>query len=573
MLPSTALATVVVDELVRGGVQHVVLCPGSRSAPLAFALHDADRDGRLTLHVRVDERSAGFLALGLAKATGPVAVVTTSGTAVANLHPAVLEASHGGVPLVAVTADRPPELRGTGANQTTQQVGLFGTAVRWAHDVGTPDERPGQVATWRATVCRALAAATGARGGAPGPVHLNVPLREPLVPDAGSDPFVEPTDGRPGGAPWVAVAPGVTSAAVPDLGPRTLVLVGDLPRALPGRPDWGDLAAQLAARRGWPLVAEPTGGGARAAAVAHGSLLLTCTDWLERHRPEGVLVVGRVTLARAAAALVRHPGTRVELVSDDLVWPDPGHRASAVHPLVSLLGDPAPPAATDPGWVLAWSDAGARVAAAVTGLLAGAWPSGASVAAAVTDALPDGSVLLAGSSNAVRDLDLAMGSRGPLSPRVLANRGLAGIDGCVSTAAGLALGGTRPTYALVGDLTFVHDASALVVGPAEPQPDLTVVVVNDDGGGIFTLLEPGDPAHSASFERVFGTPHGTDLAALCAASGVRHRPVGTRQELTAALATPPAGLAVVELRLERSTHRDAGAALRAAAAAALTPLS
>ena len=185
MNPSTALATVLVDELIRQGVRHAVLCPGSRSAPLAYALQDADREGRLTLHVRVDERSAGFLALGLAKLTRvPAVVVTTSGTAVANLHPAVLEAHHATVPLLVLSADRPPELRGTGANQTTVQPGMFGGAVRWSHEIGTPERRAGQQAHWRSTISRAVAAARGL-GGDPGPVHLNVPLPRTPRPDPG----------------------------------------------------------------------------------------------------------------------------------------------------------------------------------------------------------------------------------------------------------------------------------------------------------------------------------------------------------------------------------------------------
>src|SRR3954447_15731415 len=233
--PATACAAVLVDELVRHGVREAVLCPGSRSAPLAFALHAADAAHRLRLHVRTDERTAAFLALGLAKASGrAVPVVTTSGTAVANLHPAVLEASHAGIPLLLLTADRPPELRGTGANQTTEQVGLFGSAVRWQRDVETPDGRPGQLTSWRATVSRAVVEAQGDRGGQPGPVHLNLPFREPLVPDGVTDQL--PEEGRREGAPWTSVAPqSVAAEPIEDDGRRTLVIVGDLPL---GSPDW-----------------------------------------------------------------------------------------------------------------------------------------------------------------------------------------------------------------------------------------------------------------------------------------------------------------------------------------------
>jgi 2-succinyl-5-enolpyruvyl-6-hydroxy-3-cyclohexene-1-carboxylate synthase len=575
--PATAMATVLVDELVRHGVREAVLCPGSRSAPLAFALHAADAEGRLRLHVRTDERSAAFLALGLAKGCGsPVPVVTTSGTAVANLHPAVLEASHTSVPLLLLTADRPPELRGTGANQTTAQVGIFTSAVRWQHDLGVPDDRTGQVPTWRSVVSRAVLAATGARRGVAGPVHLNLPLREPLVPDGGS--FSEQLDGRADGAPWTSVptltAPldpsGYRPSALADPAyERTLVLVGDLPPAGPGTTDWGAAAAELADTRGWPLVAEPSSAGAWARALPGGALLLGCGEWLERHRPDRVLVVGRVTLTRPAARLLRDPRVVIDLVSDDETWPDPGHRVRQVLPL-HALAVPVEPDARSGGpsaWLRDWQRASAAVVAAVGPIVDDSWPSGASVARAV-GALGAGSTLFVGSSNAVRDLDL-VGSAGPA---VVANRGLAGIDGCVSTACGLALATAGPTYALVGDLTFAHDAAALRIGPHEPRPDLTVVVVNDDGGGIFTLLEPGGPQHAATFERVFGTPLGLDLERLCAATGTTYQLIAVAEQLTDALAEPPCGLRVLEVRVDRSAHRTRRERLLDAAASALSEL-
>ncbi|MDP9497013.1 MAG: 2-succinyl-5-enolpyruvyl-6-hydroxy-3-cyclohexene-1-carboxylic-acid synthase, partial [Actinomycetota bacterium] len=229
MNPSTALARVLVDELVRGGVREAVLSPGSRSAPLAFALHRAETRGRLRLHVRIDERSAAFLALGLAKASGrPVPVVTTSGTAAANLHPAVLEAAHADVPLLLLTADRPPELRATGANQTVDQIGLYGGAARLFAEVGVPEARAGSVAYWRALTCRALAAATDDGGGAAGPVHLNLALREPLVPDE-DEQWVEPLDGRPDGRPWTQRVAAETRPPQDDLPARTVVVLGDAP--------------------------------------------------------------------------------------------------------------------------------------------------------------------------------------------------------------------------------------------------------------------------------------------------------------------------------------------------------
>ncbi|HET8616008.1 MAG TPA: 2-succinyl-5-enolpyruvyl-6-hydroxy-3-cyclohexene-1-carboxylic-acid synthase [Actinomycetales bacterium] len=576
MNPATALATVLVDELVRHGVRDAVLCPGSRSAPLAFALKAADDDGRLRLHVRTDERSAAFLALGLAKGSNRVvAVVTTSGTAVANLHPAVLEASHTGVPLLLLTADRPPELRGTGANQTTRQVSIFGDAVRWQHDLGVPDDRPGQVTTWRSTVSRAVLAATAARGGFAGPVHLNLPLREPLVPERGTA-FTQTFGGRADGAPWTSAravpAPPPPSPwwpSSPDDG-RTLVLVGDLPAAAPGRTDWGAAAAGLAESQGWPVVAEPSSAGAWARALAGGSLLLACDDWLDQHRPDRVVVVGRVTLARPVARLLRDDRVRVDLVSDDPVWPDPAGRVRQVLPLRALADAEiltSEPATTP--WLAAWQRASEAVSAATCTARQRQWPTGIAVAATVLESLAGDSTLVVGSSNAVRDLDLVGGGRGPA---VTANRGLAGIDGLLSTACGVALTTDRPTYALVGDLTFAHDAAALQVGPSEPRPDLTIVVVNDDGGGIFTLLEPGEPEHSETFERVFGTPLGLDLASLCGATGTPHVLVQSPDQLRAELSSPPSGLRVLEVRVDRAGHREARERLRDAAVAALAHL-
>jgi 2-succinyl-5-enolpyruvyl-6-hydroxy-3-cyclohexene-1-carboxylate synthase len=575
--PSTALATVLVDELVRGGVREVVLSPGSRSAPLAYALHAADGMGRLRLHVRVDERSAGFLALGLAKGSGqPVVVVTTSGTAVANLHPAVLEAHHAHVPLVVVSADRPHELRGTGANQTTHQPGIFAGATRLEADVPAADTVPApgdaRPGWWRGTVVRALAAARGALGGDPGPVHVDVAFREPLVPDLGDETLPAHLGGRPEGRPWsdVRSRPGSPAGpgAVLEEVDRTLVVVGDT-----GSVDRGRQAVEWALGRGYPVVAEPfAGAGARAGAVPHGPLLLTAEDWLADNVPDRVVVVGRVTLARPVARLLRRPGMAVEVVTTSTSWPDPSHVAATVAPWSVLAEDPA--TGREPArrgdWARGWDRAGRAVADAVAAQ-GFPWPSGLAVAATVHDAMPPDGVLVVGSSNAVRDLDLATaGRRDPHGGvRVLANRGLAGIDGMVSTAAGVALGLGRPTHALLGDLTLLHDTNGLLVGPVEPTPDLTLVVVNDDGGGIFMTLEPGEPERADGFERVFGTPTGTDLAALCRAHGIRHDLASTREDLARHVTEVPTGIRVVEVRVDRGSHRRARADLADVAARAL----
>lgn len=563
MNPSTALATVLVDELVRCGVGEAVLCPGSRSAPLAYALQDADRAGRLRLHVRVDERSAGFLALGLAKTSGvPAAVVTTSGTAVPNVHPAVLEASHAGVPLIVISADRPPELRGTGANQTTDQIGIFGAALRWSADLGTPDARPGQVASWRTAVCRAIAAAGGVRGETAGPVQLNVPLREPLVPEGDTE-WVERLDGRPDGGPWVRIDTAEPTVTSLEAEPRTVVVIGDLPTAMQAQ------AAEIAAV-GWPVIGEPFGRVDRGLLLPHGPLLLGADEWLNEHLPERVLLVGRVTLSRAVAKLLRSSEVRVEVIAPAGQWPDPSHVVSRVYPTGRFTSQDVSAPAVDLAWASEWRAAGERVRRLVEPAIAASWPSGVAVAQTVIGRLPMGSTLFVGSSNPARDLDLAMSPAAADGVRVLANRGLAGIDGCVSTAVGIALS-SRPravTYALVGDLTFLHDANALLIGPGEPRPDLSIVVVNDDGGGIFATLEPGEPSRAADFERVFGTPTGASIRGLCEAYGVEHLLAGSAAELADAIATNPNGIRVIEVRVDRSGHRMLRARLAELAEAA-----
>ena len=550
MNPSTAFAQVLVDELVRCGVREAVLAPGSRSAPLAVAQHAADTAGRLRLHVRIDERTAAFLALGLAKRSGTaVPVVTTSGTATANLHPAVLEAAESGVPLLVLTADRPPELRGTGANQTIDQIGLYGGAVRLFAEVGVPESRPGANAYWRSLACRAVATATGALDRSAGPVHLNLSLREPLVPD-GDRSWPEPLDGRAGGEPWARVVAAAPATVPDDLPARTVVVLGDASTAD------GAAAVALAEARGWPVVAEPSGQAPDSPSVIPAAeLLLGVRSFVDAHRPDRVLVVGRATLSRAVGQFVA--SAPADVVATHGRWADPARQASRVLPAV-----PGPAAATaaDPAWLASWQQAGARAESVVRDVLAG-WPGLPEpvVAAEVVAALPAGALLVVGSSKPVRDLFRA-GTRGAT---VLANRGVAGIDGMVSTAFGAALAHGGPTYALVGDLTFLHDATALVLGPDEPRPDLTIVVVNNDGGAIFGLLEQGSAEHSNAFERVFGTPHGTDLQALCAATRTCFTSVTTREELRAALA-PGEGVRVVEVRTDRQSALDVDRSLRAA---------
>jgi len=575
--PSTAVAVTLVDELARCGVREVVLAPGSRSAPLALALHAADAAGRLRLHVRVDERSAGFLAVGLARTSGrPVPVLTTSGTAVANLHPAVLEASHAGLPLVVLSADRPARLRGTGANQTTDQAGLFGGAVRLSADVPVPpsgSSRAPDVRGVRPLVARCVAAATGARTADPGPVQLNLQLDDPLLPDASEGrPEELPASlaGRPDGAPWTTVAPTAPTRTWRAPGEDAHPLDAEVPTVVVAGDDAGPPARVLAEAAGWPLLAEPTSG------ARTGSNALRCyrllLDGALAGRVRRAVVFGHPTLSRPVMRLLSRADVEVVVVSAvGATWTDPGHAVARVVPAARAAGS------AEPAWLESWLRADKAVSAAVDAVVDA--PSGAGsgrlgphqVARAVAAALPPEGLLVVGSSNPVRDLDL-MTAPYPVGERrkVVGNRGLAGIDGTVSTAVGAALA-RRSTRALayVGDLTFVHDANGLVLGPDEPRPDLTIVVAADDGGSIFAGLEQGAEEHAGAFERVFGTPHGTDLASLCAASGTAYRRCDSVGALSAALAESPHGIEVVEAPVDRADRRALEARLRAAADAAL----
>ncbi len=550
---SAALAQTVLDELVARGVREIVVCPGSRSAALAFAAYDEARSDRVRLHTRIDERTAGFLALGLARSSRrPVAVITTSGTAVANLHPAALEAAHLGVPLVLVTADRPARLRGTGANQTTDQVRIFGSATRDSVDVppGVTGAREGeQVARWREVVATSLASATGRR---PGPVQINLQFAEPMVPDV-ADGWSTGIGASHPDEPETSGTDDAPSPHLLDAATRTVVVAGD---------DAGPPARVLAERGGWPLLAEPSS-GSRTGDNALRVYRLLLADSALSSDIERVVVAGHPTLSRPVVQLISRDDVEVVALEGSVGHTDPGHRATTVARRLAVDGAPAP------GWLDRWRTRDTEVGAALDALLAA---SGEllphHVAGAVARALPAYGLLHVGASNPIRDLDLMVPRYDVGAHRmVLANRGLSGIDGTLSSAIGAAL--ARPhssrSFALMGDVTFLHDANALVLGPDEPRPDLTVVVVNDDGGSIFASLEQGAEQHRASFERLFGTPHGVDLASLCAATRTPHWRVTSLPELEHALATPAGGIEVVEAVCRRENRRELDAAIRALA--------
>jgi 2-succinyl-5-enolpyruvyl-6-hydroxy-3-cyclohexene-1-carboxylate synthase len=541
-------AVYLLTALVSGGVRDVVLAPGSRSAGLAVALYAADVAGDVRLHVRVDERTAAFLALGLAAGSrSPVAVVTTSGTAVGNLLPAVMEAAHSGRRLVVLAADRPAAMRGTGANQTTRQNGIFGVfapCFDLGVDAGADDlEAAAEVATRRR-----------------GPTHLNVQLEEPLLPDAepwwpGARARAETgPDTKPRGAG--TRRPGVE---VLRRGKRTLVIAGD---------DSGSAARILAERAGWPLLAEPTS-GARVGVNAIRTYRLLLSGELAQH-VERVVVLGHPTLSRPVTRLISREDVEVVAApGPGGVVTDPGRVARHLG-LVPTVSDAAP-TADDQDWLDSWRVADDALSARVDELVDGLPELDAlHVAREVAAAVGPYATLVAGSSNPVRDLDLMTVPYPPHEHRfVVGNRGLAGIDGTVSSAVGVALGRREAsrTLALLGDVTFLHDANGLVIGPGEPRPDLTLVVVNDDGGSIFATLEQGADPYAAAFERVFGTPHGVDLEALCAATHTAYTRVDTVAALRTALARAPGGIHVVEARVDRARRRATNAAITALARA------
>jgi 2-succinyl-5-enolpyruvyl-6-hydroxy-3-cyclohexene-1-carboxylate synthase len=564
-------AATLVDEWLRCGVRHAVVCPGSRSTPLALALSERPE---VALQVHHDERSGAFVALGLGLATGrPAVVLTTSGTAAAELHAAVVEADLAGVPLLACTADRPPELRDVGAPQAIDQVHLFGRAVRWFGDPGVPDMA--SAGRWRAFAGRAYAATLGAR---PGPVHLNLPFREPLVGAAGALPH-----GRDDGRPWVATvaaaAPtAATGAGVPaeldhlagsagTAGRQGVIVAGAAPVD-------GAAVHRLAETLGWPVLAEPRSPAwiPAATAVVHLDAILRSPRAADGLRPEAILRVGAPGASRVVNEWLAASGAD-EAVVGAPGWSDPAATAATVvdGPPAAVLSALAsrPPGRAPASWLQRWRAASAAAATAVASALAREPnPSEPAIARDVVAALPDGARLVVASSMPVRDVERYAAPRHGVA--VTANRGANGIDGTVSTAVGLAIGSGAPTGLLIGDLAFLHDSNGLL-GVAARDVDLVCVVVDNDGGGIFSFLPQARAVPAERFDTLFGTPHGLDLVALAAAYGVDARSLGPDEEVGAAVreAAAKGGVHILVVRTDRAANVGVHARVDGAAAAAV----
>ena len=539
-----------VDELARCGMTHAVTSPGSRNAPIVLAL--AAQQGVRAVSV-VDERAAGFVALGLAKRSGrPVAVTCTSGSAAANLMPAVVEAREARVPLVVLTADRPPELREVGAGQSIDQVKLYGAHAKWFVEVGNHEPSRATAVHHRALACRAYWTAAEGR---PGVVHLNFPLREPLAPVEeeldGAD-----WEGRAGGEPWVVreAAPGGggAAAAASEAAPaasEAASLPGSaatrLPHAARGAIVAGfgapPAAAALAERLRWPLLADATSGlrGGSEATVAHYDVLLRIERFCGAHRPDFVLRVGDLPTSKPLRAWLA--GAEQWAVDPHATWQDPAHDASRVLDALPGGGEPA-----EPAWLDSWRRADALVPAALADTPD---PFEPRVWAAVAEAAPPDALVWVASSMPVRDVEAFVPAR-PDPPLYLANRGANGIDGTLASAAGAALAHGGPAYVLLGDLALLHDLGGLLAA-RRAGAELTVVCANNGGGNIFDYLPVAGVADPRAFEEHIVTPSGIELERVAALAGMEYRRAETAGAVRAALEQGPA---LIEAPTERARN-------------------
>jgi 2-succinyl-5-enolpyruvyl-6-hydroxy-3-cyclohexene-1-carboxylate synthase len=558
-----------VEELFRCGVSHAVTSPGSRNAPLVLTL--AAQSGIEAVSI-IDERSAGFAALGMAKESGrPVAVACTSGTASANLLPAVVEAHEARVPLIVLTADRPPELRDTGAGQAIDQIKLYGGFVKWFVEVGNHEPGRGSAVHHRALACRAFWTAAGGR---PGPVHLNFPLREPLAPVREAlDP--DPWQGRTDGRPWVEVAepPRVTSAEqVHELAARLAGRRGAIVCGATAE-DVAVPAARLAQATGWPLLAEPTSGvrcGShdRSHVIAHYDVLLRNERFAADHAAEVVVRIGDTPTSKPLRTWLQ--GASQIVVDPHAVWHEPTRTAETMVVAEAASTCAALTAALEAGerrraegWIDSWRAADALVPPALAAAPANFEPR---FGAALARALPAGATLWVSSSMPIRDVEAFFPQR-PEALRILANRGANGIDGVVSSALGASITAGGPCVLLIGEVALVHDAGGLLAAGRRAAA-LTIVCLNNGGGGIFDLLPLAQEADAGPYAEHILTPTGVQLSALAAATGLPYTLAADTDELAQAVRRP----GLIEVQTDRQLNAAARRDLHEAVGAALEPV-
>lgn len=512
MSQSTRLARVIVRQIIEAGITDAVISPGSRNAPLSLALIAAQERKLIKLHIRIDERTAAFYALGLSKATNrPVPVICTSGTAVANYHPAVLEASHSNISLFVITADRPAALRRTGANQTTEQARIFGKAVRYFADVSGA----------------AYSLELPLNSLQSGPVHINMQFEEPLLADSDTTWL----DGLTVSPPRIFNRK--KSGTLASKSTRGLLVIGH---------DRGGISAEdvkkFADQLRWPILSEDPLTFANSS--AHASLFLNSTVIAKDLAPDTVIVIGRTTLSRSVNMLIN--SARAKFVIDPRIATVDTDRLAEKKftELPELYTAPA-----DPEWLAKWAKYSQRTAKVVNEISTWSEPL---IAREISQHLPDQSTLFIASSRPIRDIEAFGAPRSGI--KTFANRGLAGIDGNISTALGIATV-HKSTFAVLGDLAFLHDLTGLI---HREDINLRIFVVNNDGGGIFSTLPQRGVA---GFEQVFGTPHGLDPAVIAAAMGVDAKTISSVDQLRQELAKPVAGISVVVCKVpDREANAD-----------------
>jgi 2-succinyl-5-enolpyruvyl-6-hydroxy-3-cyclohexene-1-carboxylate synthase len=605
MTPATdtyLLLRAFVDELARCGMRAACTSPGSRCAPLVLTLA---REERLDCYSHLDERCAGFFALGLAKASGlPVAVTCTSGTAAAELLPAAIEAFQARVPLILLTADRPPELRENGAGQAIDQLKLFGSAAKWFFEVGTHQASEERMRWVRALACRAYWTALEGR---PGVVHLNFPLREPLVTE---DPLPDDQTGRPGRVPYVRRPPASTTGAAQlrrlvEAAKRGVVVAGRDERAEESSSgSLGEAAAAFCEATSWPLLADPLSGARRGnAAIAHYDALLREQTFAEKLNPDLILRVGDLPVSKPLRTwLAGLKDTPQVALDPEGAWQDPAavlsdslalEPTAALVELTSLMSPPTEtsttgtrpmpsetgprPSPADPDWLAGWRAADERAAEAILGVLASADLSEPGIAIELGVLLGETATLFVASSMPVREIETFWPARGD-PPRVLCNRGANGIDGIVSSAFGAAADGNGPVVLLIGDVALAHDIGGLLAAK-RLNLKLTIVLVNNGGGGIFDFLPVSRTAMAQEYDiytRHIATPPGLDFAQAASLYGLAHERIETVPAFRAALEralSPQTGSAIVEVRTDRTNNVELHRRIWAAVARELMPLA